>query len=212
MFENAEDIVRVRHIGAAAAAFALLIAASSVQAASAREIDEDVPHATSRLVITNSETGEVLYESTEQIELDPDGHTATVDAGIAAPASGGITPLATVGGTLNPGSITSSITLQYSLTGDQIRFERSYGGWSPASGFEVRNRAVDIYNGGLAPSQINKNPTSNSYNYSTGWGWITKPPSGSYTSPRTHAVAQYRLAGVNGTWLTIDHWVDLSSV
>ncbi|PQZ56855.1 hypothetical protein CQ040_12910 [Microbacterium sp. MYb54] len=119
-----------------------------------------------------------------------------------------------MGGNHDNGSVKSSITIQYSLNtkGDQIRTEKVTGSWTPDPGFGLKDRKVEIYSGGGLPSIIKKAPTTNSYSYSTGWGFQTKPPQNSLTSPRVLAEVKYQLSGTGSAWLKLTHWVDLSGI
>jgi len=125
-----------------------------------------------------------------------------------------VAPRSSVGGNHDNGSVKSSITITYSLNskGDQIRTEKVTGRWTPDPGFALQGRKVEIYSGGGSPSIIKKAPTTNTYSYNTGWGFQTKPPQNSLTSPRVLAEVKFKLSGTGSAWLKLTHWVDLSGV
>lgn len=188
---------------------ASVMLAATTSAAQATENETEEHFVTSHVTLTDIETGEVLYTSTEEVPLSDSGST-TISTDIA-PDSDIIQPFSTVGGTVNPGSLQSSITLTYTKLTQDVRLERAEGSWAPGFSIEVANRHVRIINGGVLPDVINKYPTSNSYNYTTGWGFVQYNSSTNYV-PRVLAEVDHRLSGTNGKWVRLTHWVDLSSV
>lgn len=185
------------------------ILGTSPSATQASEGDTSEHYVTSHVTLTDVTTGEVLYSSTEQVPVSPNGTTV-----VSTPefnGSGQIQSFSTVGGTVQPGSVKSSITLTYSKKTEDIRLEKVVGSWAPNNSIELRNRSVRIINGGTLPSVINKTPTSNSYNYSTNWGYVQYTNHANYV-PRVNAEVEHRIAGTNGQWVKLSHWVDLTNV
>lgn len=71
---------------------------------------------------------------------------------------------------------TANVTAVYSIhsTGELIRVERIHGGWSVSNSiFYLTDRSCGASSGGMQYS-ISKYPTSNSFNYSTGWGYVDR--------------------------------------
>ncbi|MDA4895430.1 hypothetical protein PFZ55_52120 [Streptomyces sp. MS2A] len=196
-------------LGAAATALALVATLTSPASADDTADDRSV---TSTIVISDPQTGEILYQDTEVVAISATDGTVTIDSPDVHTLPGEIGPQGTVEGSMYPGSVRSSITMQYSLKEDQIRTEKVWGSWTPDFGFELKDRHVRILSGGSLPSTIDRDPAANEWSYETGWGWQTKPPQNALTSPRTLAETSFRLSGTNGSWLRMSHWVDLSSV
>lgn len=188
----------------ALAATALL--AGSASAAQAAQKQPDEPYVNSHVTLTDLATGEVLYSSTEQVPVSEVGPT-TVSSPL--PPEGTVQPFSSIGGTKDPGSVKSSITITYTKSGEDIRLEAAAGSWTPKFSIELKNRHVRIINGGVWPATIDKYPTGNSYNYSTGWSYVQFNNSANYV-PRVMAEVDYRISGTNGTWVRLTHWVDLS--
>ncbi len=205
---------------AALAAATAVLLSFSLPAAAHAATDEEL-YATSTVVVTDVRTGAIVYQQSEEIPLDARSTSATIETRIPSPESpadstkpGVVAPRSSVGGNHDNGSVKSSITIQYSLNtkGDQIRTEKVTGSWTPDPGFGLKDRKVEIYSGGGLPSIIKKAPTTNSYSYNTGWGFQTKPPQNSLTSPRVLAEVKYQLSGTGSAWLKLTHWVDLSGI
>lgn len=200
---------------AVAAAAALSFSLTSTAYAAA---EEKPSYASSTIVVSDVRTGEIVYQQTDQIPVDEGTTTATIETRVPSPHvpvnPGVVAPRSSVGGNYDNGSIKSSITITYSLNsrGDQIRTEKVTGRWTPDPGFALQGRKVEIYSGGGSPSIIKKAPTANTYSYNTGWGFQTKPPQNSLTSPRVLAEVKFKLSGTGSAWLKLTHWVDLSGV
>ncbi|WP_157559477.1 hypothetical protein [Microbacterium sp. Root322] len=211
------DVMKTRKKVALATATAVLLSFSLP--ATAHAATEEHLYANSTIVVTDVRTGAIVYQQSEQIPVDTNSTSATIEARIPSTESsaastkpGAIAPLSSVGGNHDNGSVKSSITIQYTLKGDQIRTEKVTGSWTPDPGFGLKDRKVEIYSGGGVPSIIKKAPTANSYSYNTGWGFQIKPPQNSLTSPRVLAEVKYQLSGTGSAWLKLTHWVDLSGI
>lgn len=183
--------------------------ATATSAAHAAESEPEDLEATSHVTLTDVETGEVLYSESETVQLSDTG-TTTIESDIE-PDGDLLQPLASKSGTVNPGSIQSSLTLTYTKKTEDIRLENVKGSWTPDSPIEVRNRRVLMINGGVSPERLEKFPTSNSYNYSTGFGFSQWTESGNYI-PRALAEVDHRIAGTNGNLVRLTHWVELLDV
>ena len=81
----------------------------------------------------------------------------------------------------------------------QIKITRFYGSWSPQhSGMSVWNRKVICASQGTWGPRITKYPSSNSYSYSTGWGyvrWYPQLPEGG-TGAGIWAGANFAISGM----------------
>ncbi|MEJ1088715.1 hypothetical protein WDU99_10340 [Microbacterium sp. Mu-80] len=187
----------------------LLAATASAAQATEGETDsgQERPYVSSHVTLTDLSTGQVLYSSTERVEISETGPTTVTSPTVPDHAT--VRPLSSIGGTKNPGSVKSSLTLTYTRKADLIRLEKASGSWTPAHSIELRNRYVKIIGGGALPHTITKYPTSNSYSYTTGWDYGIFNSSANYV-PRTVAEVDYRIAGTNGQLVRMTHWVDLS--
>lgn len=188
----------------------LLSVTLGTPASAASPTATELPHAVSTVTVTDESTGTVIFQKSTTIELDPEENAVT--AAVEIPSAPLLSSFASVSGSQNPGSLGSTLTIHYSAKKDQIRTERVTGSWSPGRGIILKNRSVQAYSGGQYTKTMKKSPRSNSYDYSTGWGWGIKPPSSPYLSPRALAQTQYKLSGTGGAWLTLSHWVDLQNV
>ncbi|MCT1363232.1 MULTISPECIES: hypothetical protein [Microbacterium] len=210
-----------RHQKAGLAVAAAAALSLSLTSAAYAATEEKPSYASSTIVVSDVRTGEIVYQQTEQIPVEEGSTTATIETRVPSPPvpsapviPGVVAPRSSVGGNHDNGSVKSSITITYSLNskGDQIRTEKVTGRWTPDPGFALQGRKVEIYSGGGSPSIIKKAPTTNTYSYNTGWGFQTKPPQNSLTSPRVLAEVKFKLSGTGSAWLKLTHWVDLSGV
>ena len=75
--------------------------------------------------------------------------------------------------------VKATVKISYDRSGDKIRVNSVSGGWVPSNSLlRVYNREVDYGDGApfLSSHSAHQYPTSNSFNYSTGWGWVTYYP------------------------------------
>lgn len=97
---------------------------------------------------------------------------------------------------------TGSIT--YSMDGEDIKITKFSGSWTPlASYVTISNREVWGYQGTPFPSSsemITRYPSSNSFNYDTGWGYVYCYPQTSDTGPRLITYADAHITGMSETY------------
>lgn len=92
-------------------------------------------------------------------------------------------PLDSESGNKNAGGVTATVTVvyQFNQQQDKIKTIRCYGSWSPDSGlYYLTNRNVVVIPGALTGYSLNKYPTSDYFDYYTGWGYLTRQPDGTY--------------------------------
>lgn len=94
-----------------------------------------------------------------------------------------IQPLDTESGSRHAGGVTATINVvyQFNTKQDEIKTIRCYGGWTPDNGlYYLTARNVVVIPGALSGYSLNKYPTTNSFDYYTGWGYIIRQPDGTY--------------------------------
>ncbi|QJC53907.1 hypothetical protein HGI30_21855 [Paenibacillus albicereus] len=113
-----------------------------------------------------------------------------------------ITPQTDQGGSKTEVGATATINVVYNKKGELIDLQRVYGGWKPENSLyyitdrEVIYRADSITAGKTAK----KNPTSNSFSYNPGWGYIQYFPSSAYSGTGADSWATIRVSGMAATY------------
>lgn len=98
-------------------------------------------------------------------------------------------------------SVLFHVVYTISSNHEQIKVSRIYGSWTPSSNlFTVSNREVGMHAGLDSPGTLRKYPSSNSFDYSTGWGYCNFVPAGD-ASPFAWADATITVYGMSGSHL-----------
>lgn len=167
--------------------------------------------------VVDNETGEVTQLETQTLENVGGGVTIQTQPGSVL-EGGGIALFKTAGGTQGTGSASARVTVDYdtrTVSGKrEIRINRVYGGWTPLqSGVTFRSREV-FYGAGIPMSgaySATRTPTSNSFSYATGWGWVEHypvlPACGS--GPRAFTSARFGVSGMAS--FTLEVFVTITS-
>ena len=99
--------------------------------------------------------------------------------------------------------VTASISINYGRQGDKIRVNKVYGSWKPATSMiEISKREVHYGDGvPLGGKSDHKYPTSNSFSYTTGWGWVDWYPASSdaMSGARAFSSAVVSVPGMSGS-------------
>lgn len=123
--------------------------------------------------------------------------TYKVVASVPNSSSDVITPDDTESGSKTT-DVTATLSIDYQLRNDEIRIDRVYGSWIPSSEFLViSKREVDYGDGDPYTGHVGiQHPSSNSFNYTTGWPYVLKYPETSIGGPRaaTHATVSLELS------------------
>lgn len=88
-----------------------------------------------------------------------------------------ISPQADSGASETDGGVTATVNANYTLSanGDQIRVNSFNGSWQPSDTiYNVSNRVAGVHAGSFAGNGNHRyefNPSSNSFSYTTGWGY-----------------------------------------
>lgn len=89
-------------------------------------------------------------------------------------------------------------TVVYQKSGDYITISRCYGSWSTSMQYlYMTDREVWLYNGVPAGEYLEKNPSSNLFNYYTGWGKNLYYPGSEISGPRLFTSAIARVSGMS---------------
>lgn len=113
-----------------------------------------------------------------------------------------ITPLDDSGGTKTSGGVTARLNVNYNLrkssTNQEIKVNTVSGSWTPSSSmYYLSTRTVDAHSGAIHGSSLSKKPTSNSFSYSTGWGYNVYATG--QASPRAWTSAKVHISGMTST-------------
>ncbi|PEA07008.1 hypothetical protein CON38_24890 [Bacillus cereus] len=167
-----------------------------------------------KVTITNDQTG----ESTVSI-LDPNDKNNNVKINsilssnqskvvgydvfvpIKTPNSSKITPLDDTGGSKNEGGVTARLNVNYdvSTNGEQIKLNKVYGSWTPSSSmYYLTNRTVNAHSGAVHGNNLVNYPTSNTFSYTTGWGYNYFATG--QGSPRAWSSAKINISGMTSTY------------
>lgn len=128
---------------------------------------------------TNTKTGESL-----PVEITPlvpdimpysDSNAITVGYEIFVPVEDGssIMPLDSGSSSQERSGATATMTVTFYLRNEQIQVVGFSGGWSGSSDlYYFTGRNVGVTSGALG-NRVDKYPTSNTFSYTTGWGYTT---------------------------------------
>ena len=122
----------------------------------------------------------------------------------------------TAGDSETGGGVDSYLYVDYSLkksNGIQyIRVDRIRGSWNPSSTYiTMSGRAVDYGDGKMiGGNEGHKKPTSNTFSYTTGWGYTEYLPATDYSGARAYSCATASMSG--GANYLIECFVRVSSL
>lgn len=188
----------------------LLVLQLPIQAR-AKEINDDPFIINGTAKITNLETGEVKeVELTDIKELstfnfnkDGNNYDKTVEATFKIPQIS-IDSNNEIGEKDN-GDVTAKLTMNYdySASDEKIRINYISGHWIPLNDFIlVDNREVGCHDGRPLGKSFKKYPTSNTFYYSTGWGYVdyypVNPP---ISGPRAYSEARVIIPGMGSGYM-----------
>ncbi|GGE71205.1 hypothetical protein [Priestia taiwanensis] len=164
-----------------------------------------------KVTVTNDETGEttvlhpkIVQDSIKFRSLQSSNDSLDVGYEVFVPLtnsnSSGITPATDDGGVKTSGGVTARLNVNYdvSANNEQVRLNRVYGSWTPSSSlYSVTNRKVDAHSGSIHGKKISKAPTSNTFSYTTGWGYNYRA-FGDFI-PRAWSSATVKVSGMTAT-------------
>ena len=115
------------------------------------------------------------------------------------PLRGSVTTYDSKGGVQSAGGITAKLNVAYDMGVEKIRLNKVYGSWSPSHGYYLTNRKVNAHTGQLWGYTFSKAPTTNSFSYTTGFGY-NRYAGGGDISPRAWSSAVSRVSGMSATY------------
>lgn len=129
-----------------------------------------------------------------------------VTAGLIDPAA--ITPLDSQTTESSRSAITGLLTLKYlvNMEKQEIKITNVSGSWSqtyPDVGIDIKDRSVDVIDGAMVHTQhVTYYPTSNKFNYSTGFDYVLFYPTfaDTGTGPRAFSDCEFNITGMGYTW------------
>ncbi|GIP18472.1 hypothetical protein J40TS1_41140 [Paenibacillus montaniterrae] len=117
--------------------------------------------------------------------------------------SGLITPFDSNSGSVTQNLCKATLEITYFTRGStdkEIKITNIKGGWEPQnSTIVVSNREASVSDGLPLGNVIRKNPTTNSFNYNTGWDYVDLYPHTNYSGPRGYTEATLTAYGMGGT-------------
>lgn len=149
----------------------------------------------------NNAIKDIKHQSSE-ISSSDGVITETYKVNVTIPTSS-ITTLDSSGGSKEEGGCEATLKISYNLSSnnEKIQITKISGGWNPSSLVVVSDREAAVTDGRIPPFNkiLRKNPTSNSFNYSTGWGYVDFVPGTDYTGARGYTEATLSVPGMGGT-------------
>ncbi|MCC0785062.1 hypothetical protein IR152_18865 [Clostridioides sp. ES-S-0108-01] len=169
----------------------LLITGKSYASDSSNEIIHKV-----KVTITNDQTGEITT-------LNPiayNNKSTNTGCEVFIPIGELITPFESTGGTHTSGGVTAKLNVDYDVnsTNEKVRLNRVYGSWTPNSSlYTLSNRSVNAHSGVITGKKLTKSPTSNTFSYTTGWGYNDR--AWGNNAPRAWSSAKIHVQGMTAT-------------
>jgi hypothetical protein len=165
-----------------------------------------------KISITNNQTGETKVldpitanRSTKINSIQSNDESVVVGYEVFVPIensnSSGITPFDVGGGSKTAGGVTARLNVDYDVSsdGEQIRLNKVYGSWTPSdSMYYLTDRKVEAHSGAIWGKNLSKTPTSNTFSYTTGWGYNYF--AGGQASPRAWSSATIHISGMTATY------------
>lgn len=161
-----------------------------------------------KISVTNDQTGETKFLNTidtknrmkvnsikstnESLEVGYDVFVPIEDSDIM--------PFTDSGGTKNSGGVTAKLNVNYDVSsnGEKIRLNKVYGSWTPSSNmYSLSTRKVNAHSGSIHGKSLSKTPASNSFSYTTGWGYNYFATG--QASPRAWSSAKVHVSGMTAT-------------
>lgn len=115
-----------------------------------------------------------------------------------------ISPLTNQGGDRDNGDVYAKVSLNYDYlkNSNQIRINTLSGYWTPLNNFIlIDNRKTGCHNGVPYGSSITKYPTSNTFSYNTGWGYVDFYPGSLISGARAYSEARVIIPGMGSGYI-----------
>ncbi|MBC6316971.1 hypothetical protein [Listeria grandensis] len=165
------------------------------------------------ITITNNQTGEVTIVTpteTPSLEIDPDSSDdpfadslqENYDVYIPIESTENIrTARDAFGNMKTAGGVTAKLNVDYntSANNENVRLNKVYGSWKPSNNmYYLTDRKVGAHSGVGYGKTINKAPTSNSFSYTTGFGYNKRV--WGQAAPRAWNSAKIHVSGMTATY------------
>lgn len=160
--------------------------------------------------ITNDETGETKFISPLDSKNTMRANTIKANNGSIEVGYEVFVPIeipdasvsySSKGGQQNEAGVTAKLNVDYDVSGnnEKVRLNKLYGSWTPSSSlYSLTNRSVGAHSGVPYGKRISKDPTSNSFSYTTGWGYNDRLWGDS--APRAWSSAKINISGMTATY------------
>ena len=104
-------------------------------------------------------------------------------------------------GSKTEAGVKAYLYVNYFKSGDDINITSVTGGWTPThTMYYVTNREVFIRSDSLGGGKLMKRyPTSNTFSYSPGWGYVQYYPNTNYSMSGAQSWADCHVSGMEGT-------------
>ena len=173
----------------------VILGTSSVALANEKTTDAEELSGLVKVTFTNAETEKVVYFEPEEVQ------TMTCSVFIPLESNNeGIMPASTVTGGQENSGVTANMAVNYDYdkTNNLLRVNSVSGSWTPSSSYYyLGNREVGAHAGSPNKLVLNKYPTTNTYSYTTGWGYV--PRYWDTFSARAWSEADIYISGMSGT-------------
>lgn len=164
-----------------------------------------------KISVTNDQTGEVTFFSPLEAQKSAKvnsikAHNKSIEVGydVFIPTEflnpSGIQLSDSKGGQSTSGGVTAKLYVDYdvSANNEKVKLNKVYGSWNPSSSlYYLTNRKVDAHSGYGTGNKLSKTPTSNSFSYTTGWGYNNRLLGD--LSPRAWSSATVNVSGMSAT-------------
>lgn len=162
-------------------------------------------------VLSNTEEGQrVAYKVKSALTQKIDEHQYVSSYEIFVPFDEAeIKPFSYVGSEKEDNGIIAKLKITYFLRsgGEEIKITNISGSWTGSiSSVETKDREVAVTDGagvaGIGSKVLRWNPTSDTFDYDTGWGYVQNMPHSAeaMTGPRGYSEVYYRIPGMGWTW------------
>lgn len=189
----------------------VILGTSSVALANEKTTDAEELSGLVKVTFTNAETEKVVYFEPEEVRISSQeslmsssssaNQTMTCSVFIPLESNNeGIMPASTVTGGQENSGVTANMAVNYDYdkTNNLLRVNSVSGSWTPSSSYYyLGNREVGAHAGSPNKLVLNKYPTTNTYSYTTGWGYV--PRYWDTFSARAWSEADIYISGMSGT-------------
>lgn len=128
----------------------------------------------------------------------------------------GVNPRSSISSEKDDDAITAKLSVTYYLKGEEIKITNISGGWvGSLVSLEMKNREVSITDGagvwGFGEKSLTKYPTTNTFSYDTGWGYVPYNPhsTDAMSGPRCYSSVNYRIPSMGWDWHYLHFFLEI---